>query len=255
MRDILINFADNAYRNSQIRNSASGMLCGFNSCHQYDPNDIDRQFYTENKNILDQSRGCGYWLWKPYFIWNQLNMITDNDVIFYSDAGADFVKNIDSLTNLCRDDKNGLISFKLAGNHKERQWTKRDVFNALDADVESITDTDQLMASFIIIRRTKFTEQFISDYLRYACNEQLITDLPSKSDNYPEFKDHRHDQSIYSILCKQRDVTQVNDPTQWGQKHKQFPASSQYIWHRRNNNHIKTEPRNLEGNNVRVIQG
>lgn len=255
MRDILINFADNMYRNSQIRNSASGLVHGFDTVHQHSPVDVDENFKTKYKNILTQKRGCGYWLWKPYFINKHLKQIDENDVIFYSDSGADFVKNIKPLTKKCRDDHNGLISFKLAGNHKERQYTKRDLFKAMNMDSPEYTDTDQLMASFIMIRKTGFTLEFMDRYLQLACDEHLITDSTSKQNNYDQFKDHRHDQSIFSLLCKKHEVTQMDDPTQWGQKHGQFPRSSQYIWHRRNNNHIKLEPRELEGVRIGVIPG
>lgn len=255
MRNVLINFANGAYKNSQKRNSASGLLSGFDTCHQFAPRDIDLNFREKYKNILNKPRGCGYWLWKPYFIYNQLKACNKNDVIFYADSGSDFIKNIRPLTDRCRDDVNGLISFKLSGKHKERQWTKRDVLKRLNADQPRIVDTDQLMASFIIVRKNEYTLQFMHEYLIHACDENMITDKPSVSPNYPEFRDHRHDQSIFSVMCKQQGVTQMDDPTQWGQKHKQFPISSQYIWHRRNNNHIKTEPRNLEGNKIDVIPG
>ena len=57
MRNILINFADKNYRNSQVRNSTSALMYGFDSAHQYSPKDIDSSFYSKNKSILDQKRG------------------------------------------------------------------------------------------------------------------------------------------------------------------------------------------------------
>lgn len=254
-RNILLNFANNNYSNSQKRNSASGIIHGFDTVHQCSPADIDKNFAQQYQSILNQPRGCGYWLWKPYFISKYLDQMNDSDVLFYSDSGSDFLKNIRPILNRCRDDDNGLLSFELAGKHKERQYTKRDLFIAMKQDTCEYTDTDQVMASFIVIRKNKFTIEFMKEYMRYACDEHLITDTKSKTPNYPEFIDHRHDQSIYSLLCKRYDVTRADDPTQWGQKHKQAPASSQYIWHRRNNNHIKLEPRELEGVRIGVIPG
>lgn len=254
-RNILLNFADCKYSNSQKRNTASGIVHGFDTAHQCTPRDIGANFANKYQSILNQPRGCGYWLWKPYFISRYLNQMNGDDVLFYSDSGSDFIKNITSLLNLCRDDRNGLIAFELSGKHKERQYTKRDLFIEMNQDTPEYTDTDQLMASFIMIQKNEFTIQFMNEYLKYACNEHLITDTASRSTNYPEFKDHRHDQSIFSLLCKKHQITHLDDPTQWGQKHKQYPPGSQYIWHRRNNNHIKLEPRVLEGVRIGVIPG
>ena len=111
------------------------------------------------------------------------------------------------------------------------------------------------MASFIGIRKTDFTVDFFKNYLQYAQTEQLITDCPSKSKNYDGFKDHRHDQSIFSLLCKKYKIPTLDDPTQWGLKHKESKPGCTYIWHRRNNNRIKTEMRDLEGMRVPLIVG
>ena len=41
---------------------------GFDAVINYKSQHIDQKFYEENKRILDQNRGEGYWLWKPYII-------------------------------------------------------------------------------------------------------------------------------------------------------------------------------------------
>jgi hypothetical protein len=59
---------------------------------------------------------------------------------------------------------------------------------------------------------------FVTEWLTYAQDSRAITDdanvlgLP----NYPEFHDHRHDQSILSLLAKKWNLTLYPDPSQWG---------------------------------------
>jgi hypothetical protein len=43
---------------------------------------------------------------------------------------------------------------------------------------------------------------FIKDWYKLACNYHLIDDSLSKEENHQYFKDHRHDQSIFSLLLK-----------------------------------------------------
>ena len=45
----------------------------FDHCFSFSKEDIEEEFYQANSKILDQKRGAGYWLWKPYFIFDVLN--------------------------------------------------------------------------------------------------------------------------------------------------------------------------------------
>jgi hypothetical protein len=47
--------------------------------------------------------------------------------------------------------------------------------------------------------------------------------------NYKEFKDHRHDQSIFSVLTKKYNLLAYRDPSQWGNKDiKTYKSTSFY---------------------------
>jgi hypothetical protein len=57
-----------------------------------------------------------------------------------------------------------------------------------------------------------------------------LTDIENAygSDNYPNFKDHRHDQSIFSLLSKKYDFLAFRDPSQFGNDTKEFYTNSDY---------------------------
>ena len=38
----------------------------------FDKKDISLEFRGKNREILEEKRGGGYWLWKPYIIWKTL---------------------------------------------------------------------------------------------------------------------------------------------------------------------------------------
>ena len=234
---ILLNYADGKYFEAQQKNCISGMLYGFNVFYKMSRSEIDPSFLSRNEHVLNQKRGAGYWLWKPYFIDQILRGMSESDVLFYSDAGSVFIKRLDPVFERVLDDPNGVLCFELAGNYTERFWTKRDVFLHLNLNHPEYTDTPQRMASFMVFRGTPFAKDLVREFLDLAQRARLITDM-SNLDFWlePGFKDHRHDQSLWSVLTKLRKVSTLPDPTQWGQIHKESAPSDQYLLHTRDPN-------------------
>jgi hypothetical protein len=227
---ILLNYANHTFRKSQKINSASGLRVGlFDKVLSYSPKDIDRVFFEKNRHILSQKRGNGYWLWKPYFIRKTLDGMGPDDFLFYSDSGARFIRPIRELIDciITRDDR-GLIVFDLL--HMEKVWTKRDAFILMDCDNPKYSESSQRLASFSLWKKTKFTTEFIDEYLFYAQDERILTDLENRCGyaNYPEFKDHRHDQSIFSLLTKKYGLAAFRDPSQFGNEVKRHYINSGY---------------------------
>ena len=46
------------------------------------------------------------------------------------------------------------------------------------------------------------TTEFLTDWYSIACNYHFVDDSPSIHPNDPSFREHRHDQSIFSLLIK-----------------------------------------------------
>lgn len=161
----------------------------------YQPHHIDPEYYEKHKNILSQNRGAGYWLWKPYFILQTLKMMPEDDILFYGDSSGVFRDGIYNLLDLAKE--NDIVLFP--GFHNNRGMIKRSVINAMVNGDESYLDKIQLDAGMLLLRNTAKTRAFIEEWLKYSEDPELLTDIPSK-DEYPDFKDHRHDQAILSIL-------------------------------------------------------
>lgn len=91
-------------------------------------------------------------------------------------------------------------------------------------DEPKYTESSQREATYIWIIKNDFTINLVEEYLEYAQDERIITDLESQNKNYEEFKDHRHDQSIWSLLCKKYNVEPHKLISQWGDDmSKDFP--------------------------------
>ena len=79
----------------------------------------------------------------------------------------------------------------------------------MNADTEFYHQRKQnFHATWFILKKNKFTLNFMKEWLEYSQDYRLITDSPNECGllNYPEFSDHRHDQSILSCLIASSQV-------------------------------------------------
>src|SRR6476661_7378060 len=97
-RKVLLNFANEPYRESQRLNTQTGReIAGFDEVISYGPEDLPWDFSRQNAHILNQRVGAGYWLWKPYFVLRTLEELAEGDILFYCDAGSYFISSIEPL--------------------------------------------------------------------------------------------------------------------------------------------------------------
>ena len=65
MATFLINYADGRFYESQQLNIKTGLeVAGFDRAIPLNRRSLDPVFCAENRDILSQPRGAGYWLWK-----------------------------------------------------------------------------------------------------------------------------------------------------------------------------------------------
>lgn len=227
--NLLMNYANETFRESQILNSKTGKDIGlFDEVISYSPEDIEPEFYRRNKKILSCEKGNGYWLWKPYFIKKSLEMLNWEDFLFYCDSGSYFINPIKPLIEISLSKRQDIIAFELPC--KEKIWTKTDAFILMNCDNPKYSESNQRLASFILLKKSNFTMDFINEFLHYAQDVRLISDLKNQCgySNFPDFREHRHDQSIFSLLSKKYNPDAYRDPSQWGNSLKNLYPNSNY---------------------------
>ena len=231
----LINYADGGFKESRLLNSITGIQAGFDAVIQYQKKDIGETFASLNKNILSKKRGAGYWLWKPYFIFRALQNSCVGDIVFYSDSGAKFIKPMEPLFKKIKASSHGILPFEMSGHHKENEYCRKSVIEEVVGHDEEITQSDQRMASFIGVYNCEESLGIIKEWLRLCVKEHLILDLPPQGDEFETFKDHRHDQALWSLLTKKLKIETAPDPSQWGLTHEQTTEEDFFIHHHREN--------------------
>ena len=169
----------------------------------FDKKDMDSEFTVKNKRILELPRGGGYWLWKPYIINETLKRLEEGDLLFYCDSKYFFMEEFSELYRepLSRKD---VIIWKNKPNEPTwfmSNWCKQSVIEKYDMN-DKVFNHGALdcWAGCILIRKTGFSTSFIKEWLDMCCVYEDITDFPSSIPNSIKFRDHRHDQSLLSVL-------------------------------------------------------
>ena len=179
---------------------------------------LDNEFKTKFSNVLQRSRGGGYWIWKPHIINEALQKIADDDILVYCDAGCTINKNGSKkwvqLKKVVNGSKFGIVGFQLT--HREQKYTNEKVFehfSIAESDL-SIRDSPQFMASIIIIRKCAYSQMLIDEWVKTLHTDvKLFTDDYNSQTKTNQFIDHRHDQSVFSVLRKIRGCAVLPDDT------------------------------------------
>lgn len=157
-------------------------------------------FYNENKDILDESKGAGWWIWKPYVILDALNNASEGDYVVYCDCGDMFSPGLKNYveSTLSEDDP----CLLLVGNNTNRLFTKRDCFVLMDCDEKDYWESKQLECGFMVWRSSDRSREIVSEWLDYCKNNQIINNDPSTlSEEFEGFKEHRNDQSVLTNIA------------------------------------------------------
>ena len=224
---VLLTYANRRYRKSQKINTESAKThCSFDQILELGPRDLSARFRRENSLLLQYKKGAGYWVWKPYVIAQALRQLSEGDELFYCDSGARFVGDATQLFEVLRNHDQDI--FVSCSTHQERTYTKRDAFVLMGCDRMEWANSEQRIASFLGFRNSKRSRDFCREWLRYCTDERIVTDSPNVmgKDNYSGFKEHKHDQSVLSLLSKRASLQVFRDPSQWGNsRHSDYPNS------------------------------
>lgn len=224
------------------------------------------EFWDKHKDfILANPRGYGYWIWKSYLTLKTLESMNDNDILVYVDAGCELNKEGKSRLNdyfkIVSESQYGILGFKY-DQYLEKTWTKMDLYNYLECPIDN---DEQFWAGVTIYKKCGHSMNLVKKWYETCCIYNLINDSLSNISNDPTFNEHRHDQSVWSLLRKkygceilntseaEHGVLRYNILTPW-EHMKKFPI----IGIRNNNEHSYIESKSyiesIEPSKITVIQ-
>lgn len=238
MTKCIISFADSRLSSTSERFTREAVsLRTFDYVRVYSEFDFSSELQSQFGEYLQPGvRGFGYWVWKPWIIKNELESLRDGDLLVYSDVGFTLRPEgrhrlgeyLDKATN----SDLGILLFQAVRPGAEspvkddgrsipawfdRYWTKADLLDYFDVrkSVE-IIDTPQIQSGLIFIRKCKESVEFIDKWLEvFKFNMNLVDDSESMIKNYHGFREHRHDQSVLSLLGKIHRAETVSSSEFW----------------------------------------
>lgn len=216
----LVSYANRKYAASQRWLVQSARRFGFDEIRAYRERDLRRTpFFRKHREVLTQPRGAGYWLWKPYFIQQVLSEASPNDVVVYVDSGIELIASLRPLVEICLAGR-GITLFQVHEGYNII-WTKRSCMVGMDCDEPRYHWAQQIAGGLQLYRPCPESFDLLQTWLDYCCRPQLLTDAPDPPGMkaYPEFRDHRHDQSILSLLATRWELPIYRCPSQWGNDH------------------------------------
>ncbi|WP_127588333.1 hypothetical protein [Paenibacillus koleovorans] len=221
----LVSYATKKYYRSQDLMRVSALKHGVDRVFAFREKDLQAsRFYERNEPILKQRRGGGYWIWKPYFLLRVMERAEPDDIVIYCDSGIEIIRPLAPLIELCRRRKHAVL-FQTHGQ-RNSMWTKRDCFVYMGCDEKKYWNAQQLMGSFHVHINNERNRKLIQTWKSYCEDARVVTDMPNQCglSNLPDFKDHRHDQSILSLLAVKQGMEIFRAPSSMGNRFKMIPA-------------------------------
>jgi hypothetical protein len=167
----------------------------------------DSEFWIKHGEFIQNNkRGHGYWLWKPYIIKKTIDSLNDGDRLLYLDAGCEiskrkkdtlkyYIENIvPSEYVISASDADGI-------RYDEYKWTKMDLINYMNLSSQDLCQ-NQRQAGATLFYVCSLTRRFVKEWYEIAQIYHFIDDSPSVATNTYNFVEHRHDQSVFSLLSK-----------------------------------------------------
>ena len=221
MKVVLTNLSNSTYEQSRHRLNESARQYGIDTLFSFDFNDIKGSaFYKKYQHILDQPTGMGYWLWKPYIIQQVLHTLNPGDVLIYADCGLSIIADLQPLIRISINQAPVLLFAN--GNFTNAAWTKRDCFIRMNCDSERYWSAQHVDAAFCLFRKSDEADRFVEDWLRFCCDDQILTDRSNIEGlpDLPSFVEHRRDQSVLSLLAALNEIELYRMPSQFGNHYK-----------------------------------
>jgi hypothetical protein len=166
----------------------------------------DLDFWNKHSEFINKNkRGYGYWLWKPFIIKKTMENMKNGDILLYLDCGCEVSKNKKKELQKCIDivKKDKIVGTTTC---KEKDWNKMDLIKKLNMNKDEYLNTPQHQGGTILFLICDETIELVNKWYRLGCDYHNIDDTPSVIKNTDNFREHRHDQSIFSLLTKKYNI-------------------------------------------------
>ena len=186
------------------------------------------ELYINNKEFYSKFKeGFGLWTWKPLLIKEAFAYFPEARYFIYLDVGCELNMNpisqgrFEEYLNFTNE--KGALAFETG--YFEVDFTSKFTLNALEFQDNSQI---QIAATAIFFRNTSYVNQFVDEWLSAMTKDNFsLTVGENNVENSSKFfSEHRHDQSVLSLLWRRTSFGILKNELYWGpnwEDGKEFP--------------------------------
>lgn len=165
----------------------SALRAGFDTATHYTEAMLRKTpFWDQNRDILEQGRGAGYWLWKPYIILEKLRQVGPNDIVIYNDAGRYSPRSFEPFPAFPHEaaeltamtPKRFILGTRIEWL-VQGQYTKRDCMILAGGDTDEMRYAPQINACPALFMPSEESFAFLERWLEIARDPRALTDMPT----------------------------------------------------------------------------
>ena len=184
----------------------------FNGIFKYDNDWIkETEYYKDPKAKMVLDEPSFGWAFKGICVLDMLNKVDDGDVVMWVDSNHVIKSNLDPIVNFAVEHGAFLHEhWQIVFPNKE--WTHRDTFIGMGCDEERYWNARQIQVNVMAFCKTEFTMNLVNEWVKYCTDYDVV--IQNKYENLEGFKNHRHEQSILSILVEKYKIPYQIDPYQ-----------------------------------------
>ena len=207
------------YGNHRFKESKNRLLKeaqdfgAFKTITGYGPEFMSREFIEKFKTILSLPRGGGYWIWRPILLLQKLNEINDGEYLVYLDAGCKLnpygKKRFYEYIEMLKESHYGIISFQMSGKlgagnlERENVWTNTEIFKYLNVPINGeFGNSGQYLGGILVMKKNQHLLKIINLLIKALYDDPLMYTDHYTQNQHPQFKENRHEQSLFSLLRK-----------------------------------------------------
>jgi len=195
----------------------AGKSSRFGKVIAFDEEDVDPEILGLDLNFFQNNpRGYGLWIWKPHIVAKTMEMFPECRIIFYLDAGCEInthdvaLARLDHIFTECL--KFEGVAFELP--FLEKNWTSNFVLVKMDA--VKLSSTKQIAGGIFLMTNTDENRKFLSQWFQWMTKDNSKYLVGAESENLDGIlREHRFDQSIFSILWKLNRKHVLPDESFW----------------------------------------
>ena len=152
MNIFFVTYGDKYFEYSKIRICKEAKKFGFDKVIEFSPADLTTDFINKTTPIIQERKGGGCYLWKPFILNKVFNIMNIDDIVVYLDAGCtiniagkyrfnEYIKFMDL--------NKGVFSFHLPGKKEANytsildEWCKKNDLQINQGYLQYILNRDQ----------------------------------------------------------------------------------------------------------------